>query len=69
MNYFLFCISLAMVAGCSSTPVPYDQQFCTINTRDKNGMERCQAWVIGPSPSQIFRFNHKLWGSDADVHR
>lgn len=52
MPKFLIVICLGAVAlgltGCASAPVAaYDEQFCTLKTRDAHGVERCSAWRIG----------------------
>lgn len=56
MKYALAIFS-ALLFGCASEPVAYDQQFSTLDTIDKDGVRRSHAWVIGPSKRQAAEFD------------
>jgi hypothetical protein len=56
-------LAALLVGGCASTPVPYDQQFSTLDSVDANGLRRSHAWIIGPSVTQRAMFKHKWYPS------
>ena len=56
MKFLLSIAFVATLAGCASAPVPYDEQFSTLDTVDANGMRRSHAWLIGPTPQQKAAF-------------
>lgn len=38
-----------VLAGCSSQPIAYDEQFCTATVqRSHTSVKRCVEWVIAP---------------------
>jgi hypothetical protein len=56
MKYAFAVVFAALLAGCSTEPVAYDQQFSALDTIDNDGVRRSHAWVIGPSKLQEARF-------------
>jgi starvation-inducible outer membrane lipoprotein len=56
MKYAITALFALLLAGCSTEPVAYDQQFSTLDTIDADGVRRSHAWVIGPSLAQQVRF-------------
>ena len=59
MKVVLILAAACLMAGCASSPVPYDKQFSTLDTVDKDGVERSHAWVIKPSARQSIK---SKWG-------
>jgi hypothetical protein len=49
---YLLSLALVALAGCAHAPVPYDQQFSTLDTVDADGVKRAHAWLIGPPKHQ-----------------
>jgi hypothetical protein len=57
MKTALFVLALVL-AGCAAQ-APYDQQFSTLDTIDKDGVRRSHAWVIGPTKLQAAEFDRR----------
>jgi hypothetical protein len=56
---FALALFVVLLAGCASEPVPYDEQFSTLDTIDKDGVRRSHAWVIGPTRQQAAAFDRR----------